>query len=43
MEGQQNESLVQRQNCCCLTGHRSLPSDPYQPGRAAAEFAAAHL
>lgn len=28
MEGQQNESLVQRQNCCCLTGHRSLPSDP---------------
>ena len=30
MEGQQNESLVQRQNCCCLTGHRSLPSDPDQ-------------
>ena len=28
MEGQQNEALEQRQNCCCLTGHRSLPSDP---------------
>ena len=28
MEEQQNEALEQRQNCCCLTGHRSLPSDP---------------
>lgn len=28
MEEQQNEALKQRQNCCCLTGHRSLPSDP---------------
>lgn len=30
MEEQQNEPIAQRQTCCCLTGHRSLPSDPDQ-------------